>query len=391
MDKKKPFDINQTWLQCIGCGQKQDLLDERMFKCPNCDNLFEVGHDFSLLKMRSDLFRAVFEGRANSVSSCIGPSWSRSGIWRYKELIMPYLPEKDIITLGEGIVPIIPAGKNLLKWIGGDIDLWLILEGMTPTGSFKDFGMTVMISVAKTAGIEAVVCASTGDTSASVAAYAAAAGMKCAVVLPKGKVTAVQLAQPLVHGAMVITIPGDFDACMKVVWDLVENYKAYPANSLNSSRIEGHQATMFQIAQFLHWELPDWIALPVGNGSNCSSIAKGLRTLKEVSLVDPNLFENRAKILGCQSRAANPLSRSWPADLIPYYKMIDRLSAWQVIYQPMEVGETTATAALIGDPVSWEKVMRGVVASNGTMTTSNEQDLNEAVAVCGKDGIFVCP
>lgn len=389
---KKAFEMHQTWLQCINCGKKQDLLEERKFKCPDCGGLFEVDHDFSLLDTGPNLLRSIFQNRTNDICSCDGPQWKRSGVWRYKELIMPFLPEEMIVTIGEGVVPIIPAGKNLLKWIGGNINLWLILEGMTPTGSFKDFGGTVMMSVAKAAGIKAVACASTGDTSAMAAAYAAAAGMECVVVLPRGKVTAVQLAQPLVHGAKVITLPGNFDVCMKVVQNLVRDYGAYPANSLNPSRIEGHQATVFQIAQFFNWELPNWIVVPVGNGSNCSSIAKGIKVLKRLSIIDPTLFENRTKILGCQSEAANPLSRSWPTGLTFLDSVGGYLAAWKEGYRPIiEVGETTATAASIGDPVSRDKVMDGVVRSGGSMVTASEVDLNEAVAVCGKDGVFVCP
>lgn len=173
------FNISQTWLECVGCGKKQDLLNERKFQCPECRNLFEVNHDFMSSNKDLSHLRSVFEERMSFVGLCANDPWERSGVWRYKELIMPYLPKEHIVTLGEGNVPIIPAGRNLLKWIGGNINLWIILEGMTPTGSFKDYGMTVMISIAKAAGVEIVACASTGDTSASVAAYAAAAGMEC--------------------------------------------------------------------------------------------------------------------------------------------------------------------------------------------------------------------
>lgn len=251
-----------------------------------------------------------------------------------------------------------------------------------------------MMSVAKAAGVEAVACASTGDTSAMAAAYSAAAGLKSAVILPRGKVTAVQLAQPLVHGAKVITLPGSFDDCMKVMQDLVSNYGVYPANSLNPSRIEGHQATIFQLAQFFNWCLPDWIAVPVGNGSNASSIGKGMELLYELNLV-PRVFCN-GQILGCQSEAANPLARSWSAvcemDDPSCGTRIEQHLKWKRTYQPMrEVGETTATAALIGKPVSWEKVMMSIMASAGAMVTASEQNLNEAVSICGRDGIFVCP
>ncbi|GMQ95027.1 MAG: threonine synthase [Patescibacteria group bacterium] len=374
----KSLKMTQTWLQCIDCGHKTDLLEERLFRCPNCDGLYDVCHDYP--KVQKSTFDARTMARVGS------SPMNRSGVWRFKELIMPYLPESDIISLGEGNVPIVEAGRNLKKWIGGELDLWLILEGMTPTGSFKDFGGTVMMSVAKAAGINTVACASTGDTSAMAAAYAAAGGMKCAVILPEGKVTAAQLVQPLVYGASVITLPGDFDDCMRVMQELVRNYGVYPANSLNPTRIEGHQATTFLLAQFFNWTLPDWIAVPVGNGSNSSSIGKGMRLLKDLGLV-----ERTARILGCQSEAANPLSKSWmsvqsdghasPAD-------------WRFAFVPIAVGETTATAARIGNPVSKDKVIREVTAvgyAEGAMEIADEEALNEAVEICGKDGIFICP
>jgi threonine synthase len=307
-----------------------------------------------------------------------------SGVWRFREWIMPDFAEDEIITLGEGNVPIVRAGKNLREWVGVD-NLYLILEGMTPTGSFKDFGGTVMMSVAKKAGIKTIGCASTGDTSAMAAAYASKADMDCVVILPKGKVTAAQLAQPLVHGAKVITLPGSFDDCMRVVKELVNAGKLFPANSLNPTRVEGHQATVFLIAQYFGWKLPDWIALPVGNGSNCSSVGKAMRLMKRL------VFKGRtSRILGCQSEAACPLAKSWRWNS-PDSDSCLGVGDWFKRYEPMEVGETTATAARIGDPVSCKKVMREIIASNGRMNVSPEKLLNEAVAVCGRDGCFVCP
>lgn len=379
------FTINETWLECIGCGHRADLLKERNFRCPECGDLYDIAHNFGLFSL--GFFIDLFEKRSITPPRFFNhyPTYV-SGIWRFKEWIMPFLPNEYIVTLGEGNVPIVSAGKNLQAWLG-DIEAWIILEGMTPTGSFKDFGGTVMMSVAKAAGVKAVACASTGDTSAMAAAYATAAGIKCAVILPKGYVTAVQLAQPLVHGARVITLPGNFDDCMAVMQDLVANYGVYPANSLNPARIEGHQATVFLLAQFFSWRLPDWIAAPVGNGSNCSSIGKGLRLLKFFGL------KAKTKILGCQSSAANPLAFSWELykSAVGFTRTPSDTNLWKGFYQPQEVGETTATAARIGKPVSKDKVMREIVVSEGAMVTASEKDLNEAVAVCGRDGIFVCP
>lgn len=385
--REKPFNINQTWLQCIECGYKSDLIDERKFRCPKCNNLYDVMHDFGQLIATPDDLVSIFNARASKFH--LGNTTNskfQSGVWRFKEWIMPFLPDDYIVTLGEGKVPITMAGNNLMEWIGEDIDLHIIQEGMTPTGSFKDFGGTVMMTIAKTIGIDTVACASTGDTSAMAAAYATKAGINCAVILPKGKVTPAQLAQPLVHGAKIITLPGGFDSCMTVMQALIKNYGVFPANSINPTRIEGHQATVFLIAQHFGWTLPDWIVVPVGNGSNSSSIGKALRLLKR------QLDMTGTKILGCQSHAARPLARAWNIAYSGTWQPdTDKSKEWLVAYHELECGETTATAARIGNPVSREKVIREVEASRGAMCIAEEKDLNEAVAICGKDGVFVCP
>lgn len=384
------MDIPKTWLQCIGCGFRTALLTERKFACPECGNLFDVMHDYP--DVGFEWFRRTFDDRALASSLgrglCKANPKYESGVWRFLEWVMPGFDLQNVVTLGEGNVPIVRAGSHLSNWIG-PVDLHLILEGMTPTGSFKDFGGTVMMSVAKAAGIKAIGCASTGDTSAMAAAYASKAGIDCAVILPEGKVTPAQLAQPLVHGARVITLPGTFDDCMRVVKDLVNAGELFPANSLNPTRIEGHQATVFLLAQHFGWKLPDWIVLPVGNGSNCSSVGKALRLMKQTGFTGAT-----SRILGCQSEAAHPLASSWiETGCMSMTSAFDFTEEeWLKRYKPQtHVGETTATAALIGNPVSYRKVMREIMASNGRMNVVPERLLNEAVAVCGRDGHFVCP
>lgn len=384
--EKKAFTSAQTFLQCINCHHTADLLDERKFFCPQCGSLYDVMHHTDTrFDLCFDEYVEMFDHRAMRLThtDACDPR-IRSGVWRFHEWIMPHLPLQYITTLGEGNVPIVRAGRYLQEWIG-DIEMWMILEGMTPTGSFKDFGGTVMISVANAAGIKAIGCASTGDTSAMAAAYASAAGIQCVVVLPKNLVTAAQIAQPLVHGATVIMLPGTFDDCMRVVRKLVQAGLLFPANSLNPTRIEGHQATVFLTAQFFNWELPDFFAVPVGNGSNCSSIGKGIRTMRHVG------YRGKAgRILGCQSDAAHPLASSWAETLFTGNPIIEE--HWRANYKEQEqVGTTTATAALIGKPVSWQKVIREVVHTDGAMNIVPEALLNEAVAICGKDGYFVCP
>ena len=217
------------------------------------------------------------------------------------------------------------------------------------------------------------------------AAYAAKAGLQCFVLLPEGKVTPVQLMQPAAYGARVITVPGDFDACMHFLKELVEKWGVYPANSINPTRIAGHQATVFLIAQARGWILPDWIAVPVGNGSNSSSVGKAMRTLKRLGFV-----EHTSRILGCQASAAAPLHSSWTKMLLANEGTPD-LDLWCNTYRAVAARDTIANAIRIGDPVSREKVMREIIWSMGAMEVSSEVDLIAGMHACARDGYLVCP
>ena len=372
---------DESWLHCMKCGTTMPLYGTTHFTC-KCGGLYDVTHRYSQVQnLGTRKLTEIFDQRAlpaADVRHC-------SGVWRFHELIMPSIDGSEIISLGEGIFPMLPASGAIQKWVGGNLDLWIIPEGQTQTGSFKDHGGTVAVSVAKASGIKKIACASTGDTSAMAAAYAAAAGIECIVVLPKGKVTDVQLAQPLAHGARVILIPGSFDDCMTVVRKLSDSGRIFPINSVNPTRIEGHMATVFLTAQFLRWELPDAFVVPVGNGSNSSSIGKAIRLLKEFGFVD----ESECKIIGAQSSAANPLSASWERAQKDGEFSLD---AWLSAYKPrIDLGETVATAQRIGQPVSQLKVMREICASDGAMLTAEERDLLEATAVLGASGFSGCP
>jgi len=361
-----------SFLQCMACGYQADLLLERHFRCPECNSLFDVCHNIK--HQEAWRWQDAFDRMLVSPMSV-------SGVWRFKPWIMPGLASRDVVTLGEGNVPIVPAGKKLCDWIGGELDLWLMLEGKGPTGSFKDFGMSVLVSVAKAAGINHLACISTGDTSAALAAYCAAAGIACTVILPLGKITDEQILQVKMFGATVILVPGSFDDCIPILNVLVSEYGVYPGNSLNPARIEGHQATVFLAAQFFGWQLPDWFVVPVGNGSNCSSIGKALRLMASQG------FKVPTHILGCQSTAAAPLYRSWVRAGGPQATK----ELWQAAYRPVKVRSTIATAARIGNPVSWQKVVREVMSSHGAMALARESELRRAVEVCAHDGHFVCP
>ncbi len=370
-----------TVLKCILCTHQSSLLRERVFKCPECGNLYDVVHEYG--KMSATTIRDAkerFRRRANMAGSV--DARSRSGVWRYHELVMPGLKPDQLVTLGEGIVPIVPAGNNLHRFIGGDVDIWMILEGQGPTGSFKDFGGAAMMSVAKAADIRSVGCASTGDTSAMLAAYSAAAGLQCFVLLPRGQVTPVQIMQPAAHGARVIQLDTDFDGCMRTLTDLVGKFGVYPGNSLNPSRIEGHKATVFLIAQFFQWKLPEWIAVPVGNGSNSSSVGKAQRELLELGFV-----QKGSRILGAQSVTANPLASSWQMSM---HRFGDTRS-WEQYYKPMKARRTIATATKIGSPVSRLKVIREIESSDGAMESVSEKGIAAGMLAASRDGFLVCP
>ena len=381
------YNGNVSFLKCIGCGYETDLLLERKFLCPHCGSLYDVEHNFDQLRFQGiSAYKQIFDNRCRSKSPYSPDSvLHRSGVWRFHELIMPGLDVSDIVSWGEGIVPFVPAGNNVRRWVGGNLDLWFHLQGLNPTGSFKDMGGTVAISVAKKGGIKIAGCASTGDTSAMGSAGTAAAGMKCVVFLPKDQVTDVQISQPLAYGARIIFVPGSFDDCWRLMKKLIELGLIFPINSFNPTRIEGHQATVFLTYQFFGWERPDIFVVPIGNGSNSSSIGKGMRLMRDLGFV-PDL----AKIIGVQSEAANPLAASW--EEVQQNGVVSSVEKWKKIYKPRDVlGDTTATAARIGNPVSWEKVMREVVASEGAVLTAQERDLNEAVMVAGRDGHGICP
>ncbi|NTW15010.1 MAG: threonine synthase [Candidatus Moranbacteria bacterium] len=339
-------------------------------------------YDIRILKQRFGE-----RARANlSLSTTKDPTVT-SGVWRYKELILPDVPDEAIVTLGEGNSPIIRAGNHLRNHIGID-DLWLIMEGEGPTGSFKDWGGTVMMTVAKLAGIKLVGCASTGDTSAMTAAYAAAAGIRSVVLLPKGRVTDSQMMQPQAYGSTIILVPGDFDVCNVILKGLVRSGEIFPANSMNPTRIAGHQATVFRIAQFFNWKLPDWIAVPVGNGSDSSSIGLGLRKMRQLRIAS-------SRVLGVQSEMAAPLYQSFRDALLSFgdtTPSIDEIcDAWAPLYRPIKTSDTIASAMCIGDATSQEKVIRTIRETDGWMDVGNENELPEIFEAAGKDGLLLCP
>jgi len=345
-------------LTCVSCGTSFPGLEVR-YRC-TCGDVLDVVHDDAPL---DPSMRARFDERRGSIDPI-----DRSGVWRFRELVLP-LDAEHVVTRPEGNTNLY-AAPALAAWCGVD-DLRLKHEGENPTGSFKDRGMTVGISVAKRLGLASVACASTGNTSASMASYAAVAGMRAFVFIPGGAVAYGKLAQSLAYGARTIQIDGDFDAAMALVERVCTERGTYLLNSINPFRIEGQKAIAFELVQDLGWSVPDWIVVPGGNLGNSSAIFKGLAELRSAKLI-PRL----PRIAVVQATGADPFYRAFVAkrNLVP-----------------LDGPETLATAIRIGNPVSWRKSLRGVVATNGIVEEVTDQEIMDAKAKVDAAGIGAEP
>lgn len=367
--EKPPF---RAELRCIECGSSHPI-DQILYRCPlpTCGSLLEVRHDLKALKSVSGKeWQSILDSRRNS---CSHPYCS--GVWDKKEWILPQIADEHIATLGEGNSPLIalPRRAEELQLAA----LWVKQCGISHSGSFKDLGMTVLISHlislrAAGAGIEAVACASTGDTSAALAAYAAYAGIPSIVFLPAGKISAAQLTQPMACGSIVLSLKTDFDGCMQVVQEVTRQNHIYLANSMNPLRIEGQKSIGIEIVAQLNWMPPDWIIIPGGNLGNVSALGAGLTLLKELGLI-----ERLPRICVAQSAQANPLYRS-------FLQQFSR-------FQPIQAGATLASAIQIGDPVSREKAIRTLRRFQGVVEQASEEELANAAAESDREGMFHDP
>ncbi len=298
-----------------------------------------------------------------------------SSVWGKKEIVCPVVEDDNVVSMFEG-------GSNLFSAdrLGREIglnDLWVKQCGNSHTGSFKDLGMTVLVSMVNqmvSDGLEvpAVACASTGDTSAALAAYCAAAGIQAVVFLPRNKVSEAQLLQPLANGALVLSLDTDFDGCMALVQDLCRQENIYLANSMNSLRVEGQKTISVELVQQFDWEVPDWIVIPGGNLGNVSALGKGFLELKEMGLID-----QLPRLVVAQSAHANPLYRSFLNNLDTF--------------EPVQAATTLASAIQIGNPVSVEKAIRILKSFGGVVEEATEQELADAVARADRTGLFCCP
>ena len=346
-------------LVCLDCSAEYPGLEMR-YRC-ECGETLDVVHD--LAPLRGRLGTASFDRRLGSRAA-----EDRSGVWRFRELILPVAPER-LITRGEGNTQLYDAPR-VAAYAGVD-RLRLKHEGENPTGSFKDRGMTGGVTVGALLGARRVACASTGNTSASMAAYAAAAGMEALVFIPEGNIAYGKLSQALAYGARTLQLAGDFDDAMRLVEQVCASQGTYLLNSINPFRIEGQKAIGFELLQQLGWEPPDWIVLPGGNLGNNSAISKGMSELLELGLI-----ERLPRIAVIQASGANPL-----------YTAFTRGAP----LQPVKGAHTMASAIRIGRPVSWKKSLRGIHASNGLVEEVTDQEIMDAKAHVDAAGIGAEP
>ncbi|GAO02770.1 threonine synthase [Anaeromyxobacter sp. PSR-1] len=366
-----------SWFRCAdGCDFRAELT-EVVYECPRCGGLLEVEHDRAALATRSAAeWKALFDGRFK-----LGAWPYGSGVWGKKEWVYPGIADGNVVSMFEGGSPLLRIDRYARE-LGLD-DVWLKECGVTHTGSFKDLGMTVLVSAVKEmrargAAVRAVACASTGDTSAALSAYCAAAGIPSVVLLPRGKISTAQLVQPISNGALVLELDTDFDGCMQVVKQLSRTKDIYLANSMNSLRIEGQKTASIEIAQQLGWTSPDWIVIPGGNLGNASAVGKGFLLMKELGLVD-----RLPRLVVAQAEHANPLWRATTgAGVKP---------TAGVTVEPLAARKTLASAIQIGAPVSARRALRALEALDGVVEQASEQELADAAARADRAGMFTCP
>lgn len=310
---------------------------------------------------RGSELQQVFDARLTTR----GNAPEASGVWRFRELVLPDVSDDEIVTQPEGNTPLVQR-ERVAAWCGLD-SIRLKLEGMNPTGSFKDRGMTVAITQARRLGAPAVACASTGNTSASLAAYAALAGLPALVLVPNGQVALGKLAQTIAYGARTLLVRGDFDDCMRLARAAAEKLGVYLANSINPYRIAGQKTIVFEMLQQLEWKTPDWIVLPAGNLGNTSAFGAALREAKELGLID-----RMPRLAAIQASGAAPFAASFRENFRERHTV---------------KAETVATAIRIGDPASYERAVRAIRETNGVVIDLPDSEILDAKAVVDASGV----
>ena len=367
-----PTDPYRAWFQCIaGCPGRHNL-KEIIYECPRCGNLLEVRHDLDLLRKKTpEYWKDLFDQRLMRTQWPYG-----SSVWGKREMVCPEVRDANVVSTLEG-------GSNLFwaERLGKEIgvpELWVKLCGNSHTGSFKDLGMTVLVSMVRqmiSEGVEipAVACASTGDTSAALAAYCAVANIRAVVFLPKNKVSTAQLIQPIAHGAVTLAIDSDFDGCMALVRELCTRHNIYLANSMNSLRVEGQKTVSMELVQQFDWQVPDWVVIPGGKPGQRQRPGQGIPAHARAR----HDLQAATRIACAQAQRANPLYLS-------YLKGFDE-------FEPVQAQPTLASAIQIGNPVSVEKAIRTLKDFDGVVEQATEAELADAAARADRTGLFNCP
>jgi threonine synthase len=341
----------------VRCGNEA-LDTDAAVRCRACGGLLEVRH--RMPESPAEQLRAVFQTRC-----CTRAGSIPSGVWRFRELVLPSADLETVVSHPEGNTPLLERAA-LGAWAGLGTLLFKH-EGHNPTGSFKDRGMTVGMTQAVRVGAGAVACASTGNTSASLAAYASQAGLPAFVLIPSGRIALGKLAQTVGYGARILAIRGDFDACLRLVEEASTRLGLYLLNSVNPFRLEGQKTIVFELLQQLGWNPPEWIALPGGNLGNTAAFGKALEEAQEWGLID-----RIPRLLVVQAEGAAPFARSYADG----FRQRLRVSA-----------ETVATAIRIGDPASWERAVRSIQLTNGVVTAVSDAEILEAKRAIDRAGV----
>jgi threonine synthase len=344
-------------LQCMNCG-KQYPTHMAIYTCDQCGGLLDVQHDLDTL--RKTLTHETFDQRLGTLEAPYN-----SGVWRYKELVYSDVDNANIVSRPEGNTPLYHAPK-LAAWAGVQT-LYLKHEGENPTGSFKDRGMTAGLTQARVLGMNRVACASTGNTSSSLAAYATLAGVEGIVFFQNKDVALGKLAQAIAYGATCVQIDADFDRNLQLVREISQNLNIYVLNSVNPFRLEGQKTIMIETMQQLRWHVPDWIVCPGGNLGNSSSFGKALCELHQIGLID-----RMPRLAIIQAEGANPLYHSFQRNF--------------ETFEPIHA-DTVATAIKIGNPVNYPKAIRAIRWTNGVVEQVSDQDIMDAKALIDRQGI----
>ncbi len=333
-------------------------ITEVLYNCSKCGGLLEVGYTGD--RPDAGTLRRTFRGRRTNNAPL-----DQSGVWRYREMF-PFLDDyAHVVTLREGNTPLLDA--PLAAQYGGLDRLTFKHQGFNPTGSFKDNGMTCGTAQARRLGMHRVACVSTGNTSASMAAYAAAAGLEALIFLPHGNISFGKLAQALEYGARTLEVEANFDQILALVRVLAKRLGIYLLNSVNPFRIEGQKSIIIEMLDQRDWRAPDWIVLPGGNLGNTSAFGKALRECRETGLIDKM---PRLAVIQAEGAA-------------PFYDLVTHGGEFHAVKKP----ETLATAIRIGDPVSWPKALHEVCQSQGVVEKVTEQEIADAKAQIGRCGI----